>query len=125
MSYQKINTDDLNLFSKIVGKNNIFYSEEVLIEYSHDETEDLSFIPEVVVKPNNTEQVSEIMKYCNKNNIPVTPCGARTGLSGGSLPVKSGVVLSSEKLNSILEIDERNLQATVEPGVINEVFQML
>lgn len=123
MSYQKINTDDLNLFSKIVGKNNIFYSEEVLIEYSHDETEDLSFIPEVVVKPNNTEQVSEIMKYCNKNNIPVTPCGARTGLSGGSLPVKSGVVLSSEKLNSILEIDERNLQATVEPGVINEVFQ--
>ena len=62
------------------------------------------------------------MKYCNKNNIPVTPCGARTGLSGGSLPVMSGIVLSSEKLNSILEIDERNLQATVEPGVINEVF---
>ena len=56
MSYQKINTDDLNLFSKIVGKNNIFYSEEVLIEYSHDETEDLSFIPEVVIKPNNTQR---------------------------------------------------------------------
>ena len=123
MSYKKINTDDLNLLTKIVGPKNIFYSEDVLIEYSHDETEDLSFIPELVVKPNNTEQVSEIMKYCNKNNIPVTPCGARTGLSGGSLPVKSGVVLSSEKLSSILEIDERNLQATVEPGVINEVFQ--
>ena len=74
MSYQKINTDDLNLLTKIVGPNNIFYSEEVLIEYSHDETEDLSFIPEVVVKPHNTNQVSEIMKYCNKNNIPVTPC---------------------------------------------------
>ena len=123
MSYKKINTDDLNLLTKIVGPNNIFYSEEVLIEYSHDETEDLSFIPEVVVKPHNTNQVSEIMKYCNKNNIPVTPCGARTGLSGGSLPVMSGIVLSSEKLNSIIEIDERNLQATVEPGVINEVFQ--
>ena len=50
------------------------------------------------------------MKYCNQNSIPVTPCSARTGLSGGSLPVKSGLVLSLEKLNSIIEIDERNLQ---------------
>jgi len=123
MSYKKINTVDLNFLTKIVGPKNIFYSEDVLIEYSHDETEDLSFTPEVVIKPHNTHQVSEVMKYCNKNNIPVTPCGARTGLSGGSLPVMSGIVLSSEKLNSIIEIDERNLQATVEPGVINEVFQ--
>ena len=83
----------------------------------------MSFLPEVVVKPQNTSQISEIMKYCNSQNIPVTPCGARTGLSGGSLPLESGVVLSLEKLNSIVEIDERNLQATVEPGVINEVFQ--
>ena len=54
MSYKKINTDDLNLLTKIVGPKNIFYSEEVLKEYSHDETEDLSFIPEVVIKPHNT-----------------------------------------------------------------------
>ena len=123
MSYHKLNTVDLKIFSEIVGLNNIFYSEEILLEYSHDETEDLSFLPEVVVKPTSSEQVSEIMRYCNQNSIPVTPCGARTGLSGGSLPVKSGLVLSLEKLNSIIEIDERNLQATVEPGVINEVFQ--
>ncbi|MBT6013594.1 MAG: FAD-binding protein, partial [Flavobacteriales bacterium] len=71
----------------------------------------------------NTSKISEIMKYCNIHNIPVTPCGARTGLSGGSLPVESGLVLSLEKLNSIIKIDERNLQSTVEPGVINEVFQ--
>ncbi|MAR39194.1 MAG: FAD-binding oxidoreductase [Flavobacteriales bacterium] len=123
MSYHKINLDDLNFLTKIVGSDNIFSSEEVLQEYSHDETEDLSFIPETVVKPTDSIQISEIMKYCNMKNIPVTPCGARTGLSGGSLPVMSGVVLSTEKLNSILEIDERNLQSTVEPGVINEVFQ--
>ena len=123
MSYHKLNTVDLKIFSEIVGLNNIFYSEEILLEYSHDETEDLSFLPEVVVKPTSSEQISEIMRYCNQNSIPVTPCGARTGLSGGSLPVKSGLVLSLEKLNSIIEIDERNLQATVEPGVINEVFQ--
>ena len=123
MSYHKINKEDRLYFQSIVGESNIFYSEEVLLEYSHDETEDLSFLPEVVIKPQNTEQISEIMKYCNSNNIPVTPCGARTGLSGGSLPVESGLVLSLEKLNSIVEIDERNLQAKVEPGVINEVFQ--
>lgn len=123
VAYKKINNEDRSHFQSVVGDSNIFYSEEVLKEYSHDETEDLSFLPEVVVKPQNTSQISEIMKYCNSQNIPVTPCGARTGLSGGSLPVESGVVLSLEKLNSILEIDERNLQSTVEPGVINEVFQ--
>ena len=123
MAYKKINNEDRSYFQSVVGDSNIFYSKEVLKEYSHDETEDLSFLPEVVVKPQNTSQISEIMKYCNSQNIPVTPCGARTGLSGGSLPVESGVVLSLEKLNSIVEIDERNLQATVEPGVINEVFQ--
>ena len=122
VAYKKINNEDRSHFQSVVGDSNIFYSEEVLKEYSHDETEDLSFLPEVVVKPQNTSQISEIMKYCNSQNIPVTPCGARTGLSGGSLPVESGVVLSLEKLNSIVEIDERNLQATVEPGVINEVF---
>ena len=123
VDYKKINNEDRSYFQSVVGDSNIFYSEEVLKEYSHDETEDLSFLPEVVVKPQNTSQISEIMKYCNSQNIPVTPCGARTGLSGGSLPVESGLVLSLEKLNSILEIDERNLQSTVEPGVINEVFQ--
>ena len=123
MSYHKINKEDRLYFQTVVGESNIFYSEEVLKEYSHDETEDLSFLPEVVVKPQNTGQISDIMKYCNFQNIPVTPCGARTGLSGGSLPVESGLVLSLEKLNSIIKIDERNLQSTVEPGVINEVFQ--
>ena len=123
VAYKKINNEDRSYFQSVVGNSSIFYSEEVLKEYSHDETEDLSFLPEVVVKPQNTSQISEIMKYCNSQNIPVTPCGARTGLSGGSLPVESGLVLSLEKLNSIVEIDERNLQATVEPGVINEVFQ--
>ena len=123
VAYKKINNEDRSYFQSVVGDSNIFYSEEVLKEYSHDETEDLSFLPEVVVKPQNTSQISEIMKYCNSQNIPMTPCGARTGLSGGSLPVESGLVLSLEKLNSIVEIDERNLQATVEPGVINEVFQ--
>ena len=93
------------------------------MEYSHDETEDLSFPPEVVVKPKTTSEVSEILAFCNKNKIAITPCGARTGLSGGSLPIYGGIALSMEKFNSIIEIDERNLQATVESGVINQIFR--
>lgn len=123
MSYKKIEKDDILMFEKIASSNQVFYSKEELREYSHDETEDLTYMPEVVVKPKNSSEVSKIMKYCNLNRIPVTPCGARTGLSGGSLPVESGVVLSMERFNQIIDIDERNLQATVESGVINEVFQ--
>lgn len=101
----------------------IFLDKESIQKYSRDETEDLSFLPEIVLKPMSVEEVSQILAYCNQHKIPVTPSGARTGLSGGALPINGGVALSTEKLNRILEIDEKNLQATVEPGVINQVFQ--
>ena len=123
VEYKKINIDDLIILKKIVGEEYIFTDEEKLLEYSHDETEDLSFPPEVIVKPRAIDEISEILNYCNKQKISVTPCGARTGLSGGSLPINGGIALSTERLNAIIEIDERNLQATVEPGVINQVFR--
>ena len=94
-----------------------------LENYSHDETEDLRFPPHVVVKPTSVEEVSAIMRYCNTHEIFVTPAGARTGLSGGALPVRGGVLLSMEKFNRILEIDEDNLQVTTEPGVITQLLQ--
>ena len=101
----------------------MFTNEEVLSNNSHDYTEDLRFFPEVVVKPRSSAEISAILKFCNKENIPATPRGAGTGLSGGALPVHGGIVIAMERFNSILQIDERNLQATVEPGVINQVFQ--
>ena len=123
VEYKKIDIDDLVILKEIVGNDFVLTDEEKLLEYSHDETEDLSFPPEVVVKPKTTIEVSEILVFCNKNKIAITPCGARTGLSGGSLPFYGGVALSMEKFNSIIEIDERNLQATVESGVINQIFR--
>ena len=123
VEYNKINIDDLTILKKIVGKEYLFTDEEKLLEYSCDETEDLSFPPEVVVKPRSADEISEILNYCNKQKISVTPCGARTGLSGGSLPINGGIALSTERLNAIIKIDERNLQAIVEPGVINQVFK--
>lgn len=123
MIYSKINNDDVLFFQKAISYNNVFLDDKTLDEYSHDETEDLKFYPSIVLKPNNTKEISAILKYCNERIIPVTPCGARTGLSGGSLPIMGGVVLSTENLNSIISIDERNMQATVEPGVINQIFR--
>lgn len=122
MTYNTINNEHKKQLSSIVGSTYSFDSEESLLKYSHDETEDYSFKPELVLKPLDAEEISKILKYCNANNIPVTASGARTGLSGGALPLFGGVNLSTERLNSIIEIDERNLQATVEPGVINQIF---
>ena len=123
MKFTKINPKHIEQFQSIVGKEFVLFDKDSLDKYSSDETEDLKFLPEVVVKPNSAEQISEILKICNKEFIPVTPRGAGTGLSGGALPVFGGVILSTERLNKIIEIDERNLQATVQPGVITQVFQ--
>ena len=123
MKYTKVDIEHLNYIKDIIDDDCIYTDYEKLYEYSHDETEDLSYKPEIVVKPSSTNQVSKLLNYCNNKNIPVTACGARTGLSGGSLPVYGGVALSLERMNKIIDIDERNLQATVEPGVINQVFR--
>ncbi|MBR2647235.1 MAG: FAD-binding protein [Sediminibacterium sp.] len=107
----------------IVGDPFFLADEENLNHYGHDETERLLFLPEVVLKPASTEEIASILRICHENKIPVTPRGAGTGLSGGALPHLGGVLLSTERLNKIIQIDERNLQVTTEPGVITEVLQ--
>lgn len=108
---------------KTCSRDYVFFDEESLVYFGHDETERLLYKPDIVVKPKTVEEISKILSYCNQNLIPVTPRGAGTGLSGGAIPQKGGVVLSTERLNTIIEIDERNLQVTTEPGVITEVLQ--
>jgi glycolate oxidase len=110
-------------FKNIVGEQYVFTDEETLDRCAKDETENLHFLPDIVIKPRTAEEISGIMKICNAHKMPVTPRGAGTGLSGGALPQFAGVVISFERMNSILEIDERNLQVTTEPGVITEVLQ--
>lgn len=120
--YKSISSEDISVFRSIVD-DRCFIDEQVLVDYSHDETEDISILPSVVLKPINPEEVSSILRYCNEHTICVTPSGARTGLSGGAIPVHGGVALSMEKFNRILEIDEKNHQVTTEPGVITQVLQ--
>lgn len=123
MPFAEVTVDIIGQFEVIVGKENVIVDAEKRFDYSHDETEDYSFLPDVVLKPASAEEISKIMKVCNEHVIPVTPRGGGTGLSGGALPIMKGVVISMERFNKILNIDELNLQATVEPGVITEVFQ--
>src|SRR5688572_2888936 len=123
MAFAEVSNDILGQFEVIVGQSNIIVDAEERYAYSHDETEDHSFLPDVVLKPGSAEEISKIMKLCNDHGIAVTPRGGGTGLSGGALPLQKGVVVSMERFNRVLEIDELNLQATVEPGVITEVFQ--
>ncbi|HEX6846544.1 MAG TPA: FAD-linked oxidase C-terminal domain-containing protein [Chitinophagaceae bacterium] len=118
-----ITAEIIGEFKKIVGESYVFYDEETLDHYAHDETENLHYLPDAVIKPRTAEEISSVMKICNARRIPVTPRGAGTGLSGGALPHLGGVVLAMERMNSILDIDERNLQVTTEPGVITEVLQ--
>ncbi|MAJ05427.1 MAG: FAD-binding oxidoreductase [Crocinitomicaceae bacterium] len=121
--YNKISKTILKEILLLFGKENVFIDQESLINYGHDETENLSYPPEILVKPKDADQVSKIMKLAFENSIPVTPIGARTGLSGGSLCIHGGIGLSMEKFNKILKIDHDNLQVIVQPGVITQNLQ--
>ena len=117
-----ISKEHIHFFTEKLGDRAIV-NLEICKEYGSDETEDLNFPPSIVLKPITTREVSLILAYCNQHELPITPAGARTGLSGGALPQHHGILMSLEKLNTIIQIDEDNLQVTTEPGVITEVLQ--
>ena len=118
-----LNPEILSELEKIVGPSYLFTDEATRRTYGQDETEDLNFPPQVVVKPANTEEVTQILKISNTYKIPTVPIGARTGLSGGALSIFGGIGISMERFNKIIEIDEQNLQITTEPGVITQVLR--
>ena len=106
----------------IVGPPYVSTSPEELVVYSYDATQRES-LPWAVVRPRSSREISEILKLANRERFPVVPRGAGTGMSGGSVPVQGGVVLSLERMNNILEIDEQDFIAVVEPGVITGDLQ--
>ncbi|HKL49015.1 MAG TPA: FAD-linked oxidase C-terminal domain-containing protein [Desulfuromonadales bacterium] len=112
----------VKILRDIVGDDHVTTEKADLICYSYDATQQ-KFLPDVVVHPISSEEISLIMKMANAENIPVFPRGAGSGFTGGSLPTRGGIVLTTERMGSILEIDEENLIATVEPGVVTEQFQ--
>jgi glycolate oxidase len=107
----------------LCGSVNVHTATEEIEPYGRDYTEDLYYPPQVVVFPGTAEETAAILGLCNAHGVAVYTRGAGTGLSGAALPVQAGIVLATSRLNKILEIDTQNFKATVEPGVINEVFR--
>ena len=128
-SYNEITQEIVNELKDITGSRYVIYDNKEKIEpYSHDEIveKEYAHMPDVVVKPRTALEISKIMKLANRKNIPVTPRGAGSGLSGGAVPIYGGISLSLERMNSILEVDKENMVIVVEPGVItNEINEIV
>lgn len=108
--------------SRLIGKENVLYKIEDRICYAYDGSRQ-KYIPDIVLQPHGVQHVSNILQYANEQEIPVYPRGAGTGLTGGSVPVKGGIVLDFAHMNHIVEIVPEDLTATVEPGVITQILQ--
>ena len=123
MSYKKIDSHIISEFLSFLDEKQVIASENEKLAYAQDKTEDFVYMPELVLIPDNAEDISKILKICNEHIIPVTVRSTGTGLSGGALPVKGGIVISMEKFDKILNIDTDNFQITTEPFVINYILQ--
>jgi glycolate oxidase len=121
--FNPVTDEIISRLRKEIGDGNVYTDTDTILENASDETEDLVYRPEVVVQPEDAEGVSRVLRIAWQNDIPVTPRGGGTGLSGGALPVRGGIVLSMKKLNRIIEVDQDNFMAVVEPGVITQEFQ--
>ncbi|HDD45372.1 MAG TPA: FAD-binding oxidoreductase, partial [Candidatus Desulfofervidus auxilii] len=106
----------------IVGRDFFSDEKEDLLSYAYDATQEKK-MPEAVVFPGSAEEISAIIKLANKYHFPVIPRGAGTGMAGGAVPLKGGVVIVLSRLNRILKIDEKNFYVWVEPGVITGELQ--
>ncbi len=104
---------------KIVGKENVYSDKAHLISYSYDSSLEFG-MPELVVFPRHTEEISRLIKLFNKENIPFVTRGSGTGYSGGSVPTRGGAIIVLTRMNKIIEVDYENKNVTVEPGVIND-----
>ena len=119
MEYKDIEIKDIEYIKSAINDDErVFHGNSIKEEYSHDELSSLKRMPQVVVHPLSTEEISKIMSYAYKNKIPVTPRGAGTGLVGSAVPLYGGILLDFTKMNKILELDSENLTLTVEPGVL-------
>lgn len=116
--YGRVTAEVVDSLRSMLGTENVSVGEDTK-NYSRDEAPNaMASMPDVVVKPTNTGLVAEVMALANEMLIPVTPRGAGTGLAGGAVPIYGGIVLSLEKMNRILEVDENNFTVNVEPGVV-------
>lgn len=113
-----ISQNQLETLCRKLGKGNVVWEQEDLLVLGYDSTPGLHATPDIVVYPTSSEQVQIALQLARENGLSITPRGSGTGLSGGSIPVNSGMVICLNRMNRILEIDEENLTATCQAGVV-------
>jgi len=118
----KIDKELFRKFEKIVGEEYISNAEVARVCHAYDATKQRA-LPDVVIRPNSAQEVSQILQLANERRIPVYPVGAASGMTGGAVPLHGGISLNMNRINRIIEIDEANMNGTVEPGVIVADFQ--
>ena len=107
---------------ELLGAQNVLHEKEDLLTFGYDATPEIQYLPDVVVFPTRSEQVVDLVKFAGEEGLPLVPRGSGTGLSGGSVAARGGMVLCLTRLNKILEIDEENLTATAQAGVVTLDF---
>lgn len=112
----------LEEISSIVGPRHLITTRDRLVEYASDATK-MEFMPDAVAFPENSAQIASILRFATKEGFPVIPRGAGTGMSGGALPLRGGLVVAMNRFDRIISIDQDNLIVRVEPGVITARLQ--
>ena len=123
--YNPVTPELVKELEKIVGVKNVTVDPDKLATYSHDEETDPRYqhMPEVVAFPENAEQIAEILKLANRELTPVVARGGGTGLAAAAVPLFGGIVVSTERMNQVLEINEEAMYMVVQPGVRTDDVQ--
>ena len=116
--YNTFGDDDLRALQAICGKERVITRDEIGEDYSHDELSGIRKFPDVLVRATSAQEVAQVMKYASSRKLPVTPRGAGTGLVGGSVAIRGGIMIDLSRMNRFLELDEENMTLTLEPGVL-------
>ena len=123
LPYNPVTDEILEALRGIVGEEHLVLRADLAEEYSHDEMAPVRGWPEVAVFPCSTEEIARIVTLAHENRIPVTTRGAGTGLMGGATAVEGGILLVTARMDRVLEVDEANMVARIEPGVVLLTFQ--
>ena len=118
MNYKRFDEDDLKFLRGVCGEERVTARDEIGEDYCHDELGGTYSRPDAHVKVLSADEVSKIMKYAYEKAIPVTVRGSGTGLVGGAVPLEGGILLDTSAMNRFLELDEKNMTLTLEPGVL-------
>ena len=116
--YKALTQTDIDALRAIVAPERVLTGDAISVDYARDELGGISRMPDVLIRPASTEEVSAVMAYAYENNIPVVARGSGTGLVGGCVSLHGGIVIEMAAMNKILELDEENLTVTLQPGVL-------